>query len=874
MAGQPESSLIIRIPTAEGLNVGSRVAAAALVVDSAGLPAGRYVVPTFRATNAEFVGEDLKSQDEGFQPKGGDLGNYDLLMTVMSADDGISLSSAVGEDVAEADLSGLKPKSKPVLIAGTIELTHNLSDFYGSYIRARAFLRKEFAGGVLTLRYDSEQGVADGLYSDAVEDAMYSLYGDGTVIENASPSASPFYAKFAMKGFYAMWGDFMPLYDGAELSSFKSKFTGFSAGISLKGITLGAFVAPVKNGIRTGRIEADGTSGYFFLEDYPILAGSESIYVILTSADDEGIVLERILLKRALDYAIDYSTGSLLLSVPVPSYDAEGNKYFLEAAYTTPGTEVSGLVAGGRVHADFGAFDAGLSAALQSDFADTDAVIGVDFGIDLGDPFRFDAEAAVSFSGGAYGGYAVKAGAYSKIGEVNLGVDMTATNGGFVKQGETAPLSQQIVLVGKAGISEDQPIILSLTSTNYWRGAAYNFASDNKIAVGYRLPFNFDMSLGLITTFQYDGQSDAKGAIFDAFIEVTPIPELTISAYAQIAKVGTINDTDGDYRLALTYKPVEKVGLILSYSTGMSGLNRYHELALSADVAVTKEGKVYGKVNVPFGIASAKVLSLGYRDAYMLCTGLRTSFLVEGAVGFTGTGLDLDTTKASASGTLEYTAKNGFRTYLKQEVAYHAADGFKSLTMLSLSGKPAEWLTIEGTASGYYGSSPTREGLPLTAEAALSLAARPANTIYTGLLKIDAKYYKGEHLGVDESAVITAAVTDWTLEAGRFLSLTAKAGYKLAAEGPIGEALSLNHIMLLQGGVSLHITRTTDIEGFVRSIGWASIFKLGYSVQVVQKVFNLLSIAVGYNSKDLSDTDIIDQKPWTEGFYLKAIIKF
>jgi len=283
---------------------------------------------------------------------------------------------------------------------------------------------------------------------------------------------------------------------------------------------------------------------------------------------------------------------------------------------------------------------------------------------------------------------------------------------------------------------------------------------------------------------------------------------------------------------------------------------------------------VFGKANVPLTTGSTKVLSIGYQDGYKLCEGLQINFLIEGAIGFKETGMEPSATKVSASGALEYAAKSGFKAYLKQEVAYHAAEGFKSLTMLNLSGKPTDWLSIEAMASGYYGNSPSREGLPLTSKANLSLAARPANTIYTGLLKIGAEYFRGEHLGVDEGAVVATAVTDWTLEAGKVVLLLAKAGYKLDAEGPIGEKLSMNSTLLLQGGASLHITKSTDVEAFVRSIGWANSWKLGYSVQVVQKIFNLFSVVAGYNSKDLADTDITEQKPWNDGFYLKALIKF
>lgn len=874
LPGQAVSSAIIRIPAGDGLNIGSKIAAAALVLDGSGLPAGKFVMPAFIAEGADFVGRDVKPQDEGFHTLGGERGNYDLLLTVMNPENGVKLSSEVGDHTAYADLSGLKPLDKPALVAGTIELAHFIGDFGNSYIKARAFLRKEFAGGVLTLRYDSEQGAADGMYSDASADTMYSLYGDTSILDNASPAASPFFAKFAAKGFYAMWGDFQPIYQGAELSTFKSKFTGLSIGADFAGFTLGAFAAPVQDGIKTDRIEANGTSGYFFLGEYPILTGSESVYIILTSAEDETIVLDRVALRRALDYTIDYSEGTILLNRPVQTKDEEGNRYFIEAVYTTPGTAIKGLAAGGRLRADFGAVEVGASASLSTDFADVDSALGADFVLDLGSPFRLSSEAAVSFSGGTYGGYAVKAGASSKIGKLDINIEATATDGGFVKPGESSSMPQQIALTGKLSVDKESPLILSLTSSNYWKGAGYDFSSENKLVAGYKLPLGFDLSLGMITTLAYDGASDAKGAIFDIFAESSPIPQLKITAFAQIAKLGEINDRDGDYRLAITYKPNSKVGITLGYETGLRMLDRYHTLSLSADVAVTKQGKVFGKINAPFGLSSAKVLSIGYSDAYTLAEGLKTSFLLEGAAGFTGSGIDASSTRISAAGTLKYTARNGFTASLKQEVAYDMADGFKSLTMLNLNGKPAGWLTLEGTASAYYGTSPTRQGLPLTAEASFSAALRPSNTIYTGLLKVESKYFRGESLGIDQAAVITTAVTDWTLEAGRYLSLSAKAGYKLAAEGPIGGKLATSNLMLLQGAASLHVTKTTDLEVYLRSIGWADGWKTGYSAQVVQKIFNMLSVAVGYNSEDLSDTDIVDQKPWADGFYLKLLIKF
>lgn len=44
-------------------------------------------------------------------------------------------------------------------------------------------------------------------------------------------------------------------------------------------------------------------------------------------------------------------------------------------------------------------------------------------------------------------------------------------------------------------------------------------------------------------------------------------------------------------------------------------------------------------------------------------------------------------------------------------------------------------------------------------------------------------------------------------------------------------------------------------------------WNIGYSILVVQQILNSFSVALGYNSKDLSDTDLVDVKPWQERFY-------
>lgn len=874
MPGQAVSSMVMTVPSGEGLNIGSRIAMSVLAMDRMSLPAGKNSDLAAFVTGAEFTGADLDAKRDGYQPSANEKGNYDLVLSVTDDKAKVSLTMLVGKESKETEISELVPHDRPAFISGTIELAHNLARYSDSYIKARAFFRKEFAGGVLILRYDSEQGPDDGLFSNAYKDDMYEMYGDDSRQENSAPSAGPFYASLVTRHFSAMWGDFQPQYEDVELAGFRTKMTGFSASLGLGKLSISGFVAPQREGTVTERINGNGTSGYYFTSTYPLLPGSETIYVIRTRYYDDESVFDRTPLNRNVDYQIEYETGAILLEGPLPTCDAEGNRYHLEVTYHSLGGSTEGIAAGARVRTDLGPLELGATTAIEATGGHSEVVLGADASFTLGSVLKVYAEAASYFDEGTFGGYAVRAGAEARIGKIVAELETVASDGGFIKPGETVPMPQQITLYGKAGIEESQDLILGIDTKNTWKGASFDYSSYNKLTAGYRLPLGIGLSLGMTTTYTYESVTDAKGAIIDAFAMLEPLPQLSLRASAQVAKIGSPKDDDGDYGLSISYKPVSELALTLAYTTGTEAGGRYHSLSMAADLAVTAEGKLYGRLSLPFGSKSARTLSLGYKDAYTLSKGLKASFAAEGAIGFDPSGrLSAETSKAAASASLEYTASSGFRASLKQELSY-TSSGLTSLSLVDLSVKAADWLSLQGNAACYYGNSPNREGLPLLAEASFSVAARPENTIVTGLLRLDGKYYTGERFGAKENAVIATASTDWTFEAGKHLSVTAKAAYKLAAEAASGEPMATSHLMLLQTGVSLHVTKTTDTELFFRSIGWNENWKYGYSVQVVQKVFSLLSVAVGYNSKDLSDTDIMDAKPWQEGFYIKALIKF
>jgi hypothetical protein len=498
-------------------------------------------------------------------------------------------------------------------------------------------------------------------------------------------------------------------------------------------------------------------------------------------------------------------------------------------------------------------------------------------GLDLGDVFRLNAEAAVSLDGSEYQGYAVRAGARSKIGKIEMKLEGTATDGGFVALGASSAMPMGANLLASAALGSESNVILSFSSLSSWKGTDYDFSSSNELKVGYkfRVPFGISVGTSIKYEFQQGETEDAKGISADAFLELAPVKELSIKAAAQLFRFGTVADTDGDFSISASYKPGSKLALVLSYITGESEDERYHTLLLSADLAVSGSGKVYGKLSLPFGGAGrGNMITAGYRDSFLLAPGLKLNISAEGQTGLRLPELFAPGSyRVAASAVLDYTSKNGLRATAKQEVSY-SNEGLTSLSSVAVSGDAADWLSLKAEASYYSGISPTREGLPLKAEAEAYAAIRPDTAALTGLIKLQGKYYAGELMGRQELTGLAIASTDWTLEAGRYFSAALKAAYKMAAAGPVGEAAAFSHTLLFQASGSLHVLEGTDIEGYVRAIGFADNWKVGYSAQLVQRIFNNMSVALGYNSKDLSDADMPDGKPWKEGVYLKLMLKF
>ncbi len=97
-------------------------------------------------------------------------------------------------------------------------------------------------------------------------------------------------------------------------------------------------------------IPADGSSGPYFLSNFPVMIGSESVFIRIRDKNNPSLILKNQIQQRGIDYTIDYDTGEIEFTYPVDSTDFSGNPISIVVTYQFDDPEggYNRYVAGGR----------------------------------------------------------------------------------------------------------------------------------------------------------------------------------------------------------------------------------------------------------------------------------------------------------------------------------------------------------------------------------------------------------------------------------------------------------------------------------------------------------------------------------------------
>jgi len=246
----------------------------------------------------------------------------------------------------------LKPKLREWMVVGLAEGTigYNHTDGNSGSLNASGIDSKFhedgktafFASGtvknnwLLTISADSKKlgtGAENDLMQTIDPRKFYPMYGDAVQQGYAASSTQGVFAKVEHDGYYALYGDYNTGLNFTELSRYNRTFTGFKSELRTEKRNFNIFLSETNLAFVKDEIRGDGTSGLYYLSRSDIVINSEKITIEVRDRFRNEEIISSEVLRRYLDYNIDYYEGSIYFKRPIPGRDELLNPVFIVAVY-------------------------------------------------------------------------------------------------------------------------------------------------------------------------------------------------------------------------------------------------------------------------------------------------------------------------------------------------------------------------------------------------------------------------------------------------------------------------------------------------------------------------------------------------------------
>lgn len=261
---------------------------------------------------------------------------------------------------------------------------------------AKGRVKGEF---LLTLSYDtnrSKTNLDDGLVGVIDPERFYTLYGDGTEQRFEAPSQRNLYVKLERSAFVALFGDYETGLTVTELGRYSRALNGIKSEFHGDRLSYSAFAAETNQSFARDELLGDGTSGPYRLTRSPIIVNSDTVTIETRDRFRSELILSERILRRFLDYDIDYLSGTLFFKEPIRSRDTDFNPVYIVVDYETRDGRDESLVFGGRgaLHFDDDRVEIGATGISEEVPAGDSELLGVDLRVDVTANTQLNAELA------------------------------------------------------------------------------------------------------------------------------------------------------------------------------------------------------------------------------------------------------------------------------------------------------------------------------------------------------------------------------------------------------------------------------------------------------------------------------------------------
>lgn len=234
-------------------------------------------------------------------------------------------------------------------------------------------------GHVLTCAVDTRPFVQDKLFERIEPEKYYPIYGDAAELKFNTASRSGTYIRLDHRKYNAMFGDFRTDLGDMEFTRYHRSFNGLEGEALLDRFTAKAFITKTDQTTYQEEIPAEGTSGFYFLSNYPLVENSEKVRIEVRDRYQPEKILRINHKQINRDYDINYMDGSILFKEPIPAADEFFNPVTIVVSYECRNAGENNFTYGMRASAhvtDSLAF--GVTAVLEDEGADNSSLVGVD----------------------------------------------------------------------------------------------------------------------------------------------------------------------------------------------------------------------------------------------------------------------------------------------------------------------------------------------------------------------------------------------------------------------------------------------------------------------------------------------------------------
>lgn len=334
-------------------------------IDSYGNKILHSVDITIDSPSVKILNRDLNLEKDGIQLKSNKNGFTSIYFLSPPGNKKVTFKVMCEtlEKIINFNVSG---KKQPLFINGIIEGRTDFNSFSNKNINFDSYLFENklsnlntsenlatgyrtgiFAKGTvfddyyLTVRYDNNNEKKKYFgYVDSEE--YYPIYGDNSIRGYDAQSISHLYLKMEKDSSFFLFGDF-ETDDWKEseeenneeilLSSYSRILNGALFRYDSDKLKGGFFVAKTNTENFIEEIRGRGVSGPYRLKNRSILEGTEKISIVTYKKENPSIVINEKILSAMSDYSIDYDTGFIYFSKPIPSTDLDFNPIFIKINY-------------------------------------------------------------------------------------------------------------------------------------------------------------------------------------------------------------------------------------------------------------------------------------------------------------------------------------------------------------------------------------------------------------------------------------------------------------------------------------------------------------------------------------------------------------